>query len=38
MHFTHSIRFKFVALFVLIVSVGLGAFGFWNHVNHRNEK
>ena len=38
MHFTQSIHFKFVALFVLIVSVGLGAFGFWNHVNHRNEK
>ena len=38
MHFLKSIRFKFVTLFVLIVSVGLGAFGFWNHVNHRNEK
>ena len=38
MHFIKSIRFKFVTLFVLIVSVGLGAFGFWNHVNHRNEK
>ncbi len=32
------IRLRFVVLFVLIVSLGLGAFGFWNYVSRKHEK
>ncbi|BDT68593.1 sensor histidine kinase RcsC [Comamonadaceae bacterium OS-1] len=33
-----SIRLRFVVLFVLIVSAGLGAFGAWNYGNRKQEK
>ncbi|BDT68591.1 sensor histidine kinase RcsC [Comamonadaceae bacterium OS-1] len=33
-----SIRLRFVVLFVLIVSVGLGAFGAWNYLDRKREK
>ena len=33
-----SIRFRFIALVVLIISVGLGLFGAWNHVLSRDER
>nr|WP_315186584.1 ATP-binding protein [uncultured Albidiferax sp.] len=33
-----SIRFRFVVLFVLIVSLGLAAFGAWNYVTRKHEK
>ncbi|WP_367847052.1 ATP-binding protein [Rhodoferax sp. WC2427] len=33
-----SIRLRFVVLFVLIVSVGLGAFGAWNYLDRKSEK
>jgi two-component system sensor histidine kinase/response regulator len=35
---THSIRFRFITLMVLIISVGLGAFGAWNLAETRDER
>ncbi len=34
----HSIRFRFITLMVLIISLSLGAFAAWNHVVNRDER
>jgi hypothetical protein len=35
---THSIRFRFILIFMVVISIGLATFGAWNYHNSKSER